>query len=496
MNQTVFAKIPFLLQRAALVLFSFLPIGLSLLVQVEYIRNDWTASQLLRIALFTGLLFLSLLAILFMDDLWTFLERRPYIPVLWVVLLAIALRLIVLPLLSTNFTSDFEDIHNFASDAAAGHPFARLSSFPSIPWATHLNVTGLFMSVLYRIFGASPSTAKMFMLVLSALTVWLIYLTGKELAGPRIGFLAASLYGTLPSLVCYTGVLTGEHFSLPLIVVAILLYTRLKQNPGAPLWRYIVGYGLCGAAIGFMDWFRPGGVILVIALIVADLIYMHRENIIRNQAIALAVMILSYIMVGNLAVTISESFFQTDVMSTFQKRGYFVLIGLNPDTEGRINLEDRGISFDAYDRFEDDNGAANQYLIQMAIDRLQGHSLWKLFRSKFTLLWANHEQLFQISLNGSDDVQVVEMLSNIESVLTLLIALFIGVNIYSSFVARSHPAVFAMQLFILGFAIWGLILEAQNRYTLITFPFMIVLASLGIREFMNFVKRKQVVQPA
>ena len=70
---------------------------------------------------------------------------------LWVIILAIALRLIVLPLLSTNFSSDMADIHAFAVDVASGQPFANLHNYQGIPRASHLNMTGLVMSVIYRI---------------------------------------------------------------------------------------------------------------------------------------------------------------------------------------------------------------------------------------------------------------------------------------------------------------------------------------------------------
>ena len=41
-----------------------------------------------------------------------------------------------------------------------------------------------------------------------------------------------------------------------------------------------------------------------------------------------------------------------------------------------------------------------------------------------------------------------------------------------------------MQLFLLGFAIWQLILEVQNRYGIITFPYLILLGSLGMNDLM------------
>jgi hypothetical protein len=44
-----------------------------------------------------------------------------------------------------------------------------------------------------------------------------------------------------------------------------------------------------------------------------------------------------------------------------------------------------------------------------------------------------------------------------------------------------------MQLFVLGFAIWSLILEAQNRYAIITYPYQILLGSLGMQELGTFI---------
>lgn len=493
MNKTdqTFSTASFFLQRVALLIFSILPIGFGLLSQLGYLYGHWSIFQFIRIGLLVGLLLVPLIALLLKDDLWTSIEGSGYVPLLWVVLLSIALRLFFLPILSTNFTSDFEDIHNFAIDVVSGHPFANLSNYPSIPWATHLNMTGLVMSLVYRIFGTGPATAKMFMVILATLTVWLVYLTGKELANARIGFIAASIYGTLPSLVCYTGVLTGEHFALLSITLATLLYACMKRSEHKTPIYYVAGYTFCGVSIGLMDWFRPGGIILLIALITTDLIYTKRDRIFHKTLIPLMLLILSYTVVSNLAVTISERFFDTDILSTTQKRGYFILIGMNPETQGRINLEDRGISLEAYERFKDNNAAANDYLIQLAIDRLRGKSMWDLFRSKFILIWSNHEQLFQISLNGSNDQELVEAMSNMENVISLLITLFIGVNIYASLIKRSNEGVFAMQLFVLGFAIWALILEVQNRYAIITFPFFILLGSMGMNDLVFLVRNRQ-----
>jgi hypothetical protein len=45
-----------------------------------------------------------------------------------------------------------------------------------------------------------------------------------------------------------------------------------------------------------------------------------------------------------------------------------------------------------------------------------------------------------------------------------------------------------MQLFLLGFAIWELILEVQNRYGIITFPYLVMLGSLGMNDLMMLIR--------
>jgi 4-amino-4-deoxy-L-arabinose transferase-like glycosyltransferase len=319
----------------------------------------------------------------------------------------------------------------------------------------------------------------------------LIYLAGKQLAGARVGFIAASIYGTFPSLVCYSGVLSGEHFSLPLMALAILLYGRIKKSEKDSLAYSLIGYALCGITIGLVDWFRPGGIILVVALVITDLIYLTREKPFYHQLVPLGLLIVSYFAVSSLAVTISERYFQTDLLSTFQMRGNFIFVGLSTKDNGTLNLEDGLFALDTYKRFGDDTAAANDYLIKLAIERLKGepvHNVLELFQSKFMRVWSNHQQLFQISLNGSNDQEFVGILSAIDSFIYLVITVFIGVNIYSTFRNRSQPSIFAMQLFLLGFAIWELILEVQNRYGIITFPYLILLGSLAMNDLMLLIR--------
>ena len=166
-----------------------------------------------------------------------------------------------------------EDVHFLAVDISSGHPLANLDTYPNIPSATHLNMSALVLSFVYKLFGASTTTAKLFLIVLGGLTTFLIYLVGQEIANTRVGFLAAFLFATLPSVICYTGVLAGDHLALPPIILAILIYARTNKLDNSKSFLLVLSYAIIGILAGFGDWFRPFGTILITALMISTLLY-------------------------------------------------------------------------------------------------------------------------------------------------------------------------------------------------------------------------------
>ena len=120
-----------------------------------------------------------------------------------------------------------------------------------------------------------------------------------------------------------------------------------------------------------------------------------------------------------------------------------------------------------------------------AKDRLKQADILHFLKEKFSLIWSNHDALFDYSLNGSNDQEFVNLLRDIEALLYLIITIFILIGVLSSIRLRSNPATFAMQLFILGFAILMMIFEVQNRYVVIVIPFSLLLSVLGMNDIFS-----------
>lgn len=468
------------LQKCALVLFALLPVGFSFFAQWRYILSIWNSYVFWGIGFLVVLVISPLLILVYQNSFLNFLEKKPFFLVLWLVALGVGLRVVFLPVISTDFVSDMEDIHMFAIDVASGNPLANLQNYPNIPRSIFLNMLGLVLGGIYKIFPPSFTTAKLCMVVLSGLTIWFIYKSGRKIYNSRVGLVAALSFAIIPALILYTGVLSGEHVAVFLIAAIIFLYSKLheiKHNKA----HYLIGYLLMGGLIGLIDWFRPVGIILLISIFITDLIYVQKRELLITFA-ALAGLFVGSLFITNLAVRISERVFQVDVLPASQRLGHYILVGLNPETAGTINGEDYEIANITYEKFGDDHWSAQRYLIQLALERLKGHSVFNLFRVKFDRMWANQEALFGYSLIGSDDGEMVMLMEYAEVFLYLLITIFVGFHAVKSILRRPHPAVFVMQLFILGFALLLLVVEAQNRYVIVVIPYLLLLAALGLEE--------------
>lgn len=475
-------SLPLVLQRLVLLIFIFFPVTFALIAQITSLLHTWDVLKAVQISLLVGVFLIPLAAVFTNHSFWASIETSKYFPVFWVVSIAIGLRLTLIPLISTDFVSDMRDIHLFAKDIYAGDPFANLNSYRYIPHATYLTLSGYVLAFFYNLFGASTTVAKLFLVFLSVLTTWLVYLTGREIANKRVGFVASLVYATLPSLIVYAGVLAGDHLALPFIVLATLIYARLLKSEQNKTTHILIGYAICGAVVGFIDWFRPIGMILLIALSISFLLSQLKKRAFFQTALALSILLISYFAVSKLATMITENIFHTKVFTISERIGGYLFTGLNPESRGGVTIDDGRIIGEAYRDFGDDFAAANRYLIEAAFERLEEGDLLKLFVEKFELMWTNHIALFDYALIGSNDQEIVYLMADFEALLFLIITLFILVGAIASFFGQSHPAILTMQLFILGFGILMLLLEAQNRYIIVVIPYSILLGITGLKD--------------
>lgn len=118
---------------------------------------------------------------------------------------------------------------------ATGHgftdPWYLIASHHYRPSAMHPPLYPLLLSGLYALGGHSTLDQRALGLVLGTITLVLIGLLGRRLAGPRLGLLSAGLYAVYPVMIAVDGDLMSETLYGPLIAGMLLAACGLRDRP-------------------------------------------------------------------------------------------------------------------------------------------------------------------------------------------------------------------------------------------------------------------------
>jgi len=140
------------MQKSAILLFVLFPVSLSFFVQQLHIFRVWNSYVFWLIGIIAFLVLSSMGILLYRYNYFKYLESKHLFIVLGLVTLGMGLRIVLLPIINTSFISDMKDIHLFAMDVLAGNPTANLQNYTNIPRSTYLNMSGLVLAGLYKVF--------------------------------------------------------------------------------------------------------------------------------------------------------------------------------------------------------------------------------------------------------------------------------------------------------------------------------------------------------
>lgn len=156
--------------------------------------------------------------------------------VLLILLAATALRIAALVQYGTGYDGDFADAQWYLASARTlaetGAFTLRSADLSAMMMPGFVWFLVPFVALLPA--GAQLLGMKLAFIGLALLSVWLVYLLGKRLAGPWAGLVAAALLALSPASI-YTGNLTlTENLFLPVVLLFTLLLWRMAE---APTWR-------------------------------------------------------------------------------------------------------------------------------------------------------------------------------------------------------------------------------------------------------------------
>ena len=122
---------------------------------------------------------------------------------------------------------------NYLSDAGLYHSWAlEIIQTGSSRWASFMGpLYPNLISIIYRITGTSQTNVLIFQALLDAVTVYIVYLIGRELIKKEAGLVAAGIYALYGPAIFYTGLgMTSTLLAFFNALICFLIVRAYKKN--------------------------------------------------------------------------------------------------------------------------------------------------------------------------------------------------------------------------------------------------------------------------
>ncbi|MFN3312306.1 MAG: ArnT family glycosyltransferase [Hyphomonas sp.] len=128
---------------------------------------------------------------------------------------------------------------------------------PMIAWVIHATTA---------LFGDAPWAIRIAAPVLHAAAAWMLFLTGRAMAGDRAGFFAAFLYALMPGVVLSSAVISTDGVLMAFWCAALYLFWQLRSGQGGLVHAALLGAAIAGGSLSkyAMLYFLIGMVLAVL----------------------------------------------------------------------------------------------------------------------------------------------------------------------------------------------------------------------------------------
>ena len=261
-----------------------------------------------------------------------------------------------------------------------------------------------FLSLIFKVFGASQLAAAVTNVVLSTISAGLIYYIARKLAGRIAAFAALFIWCFYPSQIMYNMLVLSEPYYTTLFIasVALLVYIRERLTV-CPAWRTALIGAVTGAVLSLANSARPIAAIMIIAsAIVLFIIQPAVKGVYLGKKALLLVFMCAVYFAGN---ALNSYVFESRVgEAPATMPGYNMLVGFNASTSGQWSAEDSA-ELDKYNA--DPNLSAVDVqgkMMDEAIERITSGEINfpLLFMKKVLVLWSSDSAA--VTTYGQDEI--------------------------------------------------------------------------------------------
>lgn len=440
----------------------------------------------------------------------SFHSRSHWQVALFLFLSAFSIRMFTVYLFNAFPSSDFNVIFNYASIDMSDPQVAALEKYLSIH--RHLGSYAIVLRTWFSIFRPSVIYGGLLNALATSLIPPILYLGLNKKLGRMGAGLAAVFYAVFPTSVIYTTVLSNENISQLFFAICLVCFVRWFDIEKLSL-RYILWVVVGGISLGFLDFFKPLFLFIVVPLAIVFVLFQVIPAIWRSlrtkqlhfatcgvRLCALLLIVAIGKGVSNASVDgLHTAMNQTDVHTSYSSSDSYakaIYRGLARDGGGVWNEDVTNRANDIVENTPKDEQVRAFYNELKKEYEGDGQALLNLMWKKAVLSWGDQRQFFYWATYAAFDAtnqyekyDFIHFPNFFYIALCLLCSLYFIAGGLRAF-SRKRVDWFAVCLAAIIFvaAVVFLLLEAQVRYKSTFFPLFCIAAAGGLQALVQGLK--------
>lgn len=341
----------------------------------------------------------------------------------------------------------------------------------------------IFLAFIFDMFGKSTVHIKMINILLGIIETGLVMLILDKIAGKRPSIMAGIFFAFYPSSIIFSLLNGGELFYDFLIVLSLYFYSKTNnKNCNSTLWFIIIGI-----IIGVANFFRPMGIIFVIAILL-EIVINHSRTFLQ-KVITITCFVIPFVIIVFLSSSLTTSISKYPPPSF--SFGWNLYVGMNVDHFGRWNKEDGQTFIDVTGKHQNPSDVQS-YFTKESINRLKNFNvrLVPLFLAKtgfwfdesFTYDAAIHWRNHRSKINLKDGWIIYLVLFFLYNAMIVFMAIK---GIYISLAKKKNSYILRLiSVYLLGTNIMFMFLEVSPRYRVAYEGVVVIMAAIGLESIL------------
>ncbi|MCH7948207.1 MAG: glycosyltransferase family 39 protein, partial [candidate division Zixibacteria bacterium] len=405
--------------------------------------------------------------------------------IIWIILAALLLRIVYLIIYSSMpewnmLTVDNQYHFNWAKDISSGNIFGDTTYFRA-PFYIFC------LALVFSLFGATLTAARIFGLVIGLVSVLLTFLTGKKLFSQRTGLIAAAIQSVYPLILYFESELLLDPLFMLLLQLSVYFFVLWykKQNLSS-LVCMAISLGLASITRPTALLFLP---LVVLFLYFSSTLWKQRVKIIALFALLLALIILpitirNYVVGGEIVLISSQGGINFYIGNNRQSDGVTAAM---PEPLGHNwKIDDIRYLAESETAGELKSGALSDFWYEKTFTEIFERPLqWgALLLKKFYYNFSNREISNNRNLGYFFSQHSLLKFSYFPFAALLALSVLAVVSGY-----KSHWGVRLLLILIFFYSAAVALFFFSSRFRLPLLPFYIILSAVGIESLLRFSKQ-------